>query len=70
MVPNRATHHKCYVVISVLDITNKVLSCDSNYIAVMAKDRFSEGWAWFKLNPLSTNPTKWSNTLKQFFGNS
>ena len=22
-----------------------------------------------KLNPLSTNPTKWSNTLKQFVGN-
>ena len=21
------------------------------------------------LNPLSTNPTKWSNTLKQFVGN-
>ena len=23
----------------------------------------------FKVNPLSTNPTKWSNTLKQFVGN-
>ena len=23
-----------------------------------------------KLNPLSANPTKWSNTLKQFVGNS
>ena len=22
-----------------------------------------------KINPLSTNPTKWSNTLKQFVGN-
>ena len=22
------------------------------------------------VNPLSANPTKWSNTLKQFFGNS
>ena len=22
----------------------------------------------FKLNPLSANPTKWSNTLKQFVG--
>ena len=23
----------------------------------------------FLINPLSPNPTKWSNTLKQFFGN-
>ena len=22
-----------------------------------------------RFNPLSTNPTKWSNTLKQFIGN-
>ena len=22
-----------------------------------------------KVNPLSANPTKWSNTLKQFIGN-
>ena len=22
------------------------------------------------VNPLNPNPTKWSNTLKQFFGNS
>ena len=25
-------------------------------------------FGWF-LNPLSANPTKWSNTLKQFVGN-
>ena len=25
---------------------------------------------WLGLNPLSFNPTKWSNTLKQFVGNS
>ena len=26
-------------------------------------------WWWYKIfNTLSTNPTKWSNTLKQFFG--
>ena len=25
---------------------------------------------WAGLNPLSVNPTKWSNTLKQFVGNS
>ena len=24
---------------------------------------------YITLNPLSTNPTKWSNTLKQFVGN-
>ena len=24
---------------------------------------------WRFFNPLSTNPTKWSNTLKQFAGN-
>ena len=24
---------------------------------------------WFCFNPLSANPTKWSNTLKQFGGN-
>ena len=23
----------------------------------------------FSMNPLSANPTKWSNTLKQFVGN-
>ena len=23
----------------------------------------------YKFNPLSTNPTEWSNTLKQFIGN-
>ena len=25
---------------------------------------------WVKVNPLSADPTKWSNTLKQFVGNS
>ena len=25
---------------------------------------------WLQVNPLSTNSTKWSNTLKQFVGNS
>ena len=24
---------------------------------------------YYHLNPLSANPTKWSNTLKQFVGN-
>ena len=31
---------------------------------------FLEAWNWTSsVNPLSTNLTKWSNTLKQFFGN-
>ena len=25
-------------------------------------------WTWHNLDPLSTNPTKWSNKLKQFVG--
>ena len=32
-----------------------------NFSNVFAKITFRE-----RLNPLSTNPTKWSNTLKQF----
>ena len=30
------------------------------------KEKDYETWAF--LNPLSANPTKWSNTLKQFVG--
>ena len=32
--------------------------------------RFVSTWNKRKVNPLSANPTKWSNTLKQFVGNS
>ena len=28
----------------------------------------STNFTWSGLNPLSANPTKWSNTLKQFVG--
>ena len=30
---------------------------------------YGKTWVGFCLNPLSANPTKWSNTLKQFVGN-
>ena len=34
------------------------VNCIMNYIVIRL----------ISLNPLSANPTKWSNTLKQFFG--
>ena len=41
------------------------------YLTNMLKIRsrgFDRGQYW-NVNPVSANPTKWSNTLKQFFGN-
>ena len=33
------------------------------------RDLLLKSGAFFAINPLSANPTKWSNTLKQFVGN-
>ena len=38
-------------------------------IAFILYDVFLVGAEFNELNPLNANPTKWSNTLKQFVGN-
>ena len=49
----------------------------SVYLALAASKAFNDDFRWvdcqasknlLKVNPLSANPTKWSNTLKQFVG--
>ena len=41
-----------YVIYSVYDVTNKILSNDSNYIVDVVTWPKFEGWSWFKFNNL------------------
>ena len=52
--------------------TNYVLK-ETNYSLLFSNGtnqrRVNQFFQQIRINPLSTNPTKWSNSLKQFVGN-
>ena len=48
-----------------------IILYNDNYL-IFLRNLFISNCTWFcnKINPLNTNPTKWSNIVKQFVGNS
>ena len=47
----------------------QVKTTDVNEDSMNQKPKFSIVFFEVNVNPLSANPTKWSNTVKQFVGN-
>ena len=50
--------------------SNIIYEKEINHIIVVFITLFFVNFCAVITNPLSVNPTKWSNTLKQFVGNS
>ena len=52
-----------------IEIANSIKTTNDCLLHVHIRNECSRKLFW-KIDPLSANPIKWSNTLKQFVGNS
>ena len=52
-----------------IETTNNIKTTNDCLLHVLIRNEGPRKLFW-KIDPLSANPTKWSNTLKQFVGNS